>query len=109
MRKDLPTLRMATSLLQCRTLSPKRVLICQAMHLGSTLLATHAPAARYVCSPRKLALIQRFWQHLSALVQRGAEAVGAVVTDNGLLTTPQLHHIVRMTNFAEAGKLQSHI
>ena len=29
---------------------------------------------------------------------QGARAMGATVTDFGLLTTPQLHHIVRMAN-----------
>lgn len=35
---------------------------------------------------------------LSALVQQGAEAMGATVKDWELLSTPQLHHMVRMVN-----------
>jgi hypothetical protein len=31
-------------------------------------------------------------------VRQGAEAMGATVVDFGLLTTPQLHHVVRMAN-----------
>ena len=38
------------------------------------------------------------WQALADLVIEGAKAMGASVTDFGLLTTPQLHHIVRMAN-----------
>ncbi len=37
-------------------------------------------------------------QALADLVLAGAKAMGAAVTDFGLLTTPQLHHIVRMAN-----------
>lgn len=39
--------------------------------------------------------------HLTELVKRGAAAAGARVTDYGLLTTPQLHHIVRVTNTSD--------
>ena len=41
--------------------------------------------------------------HLSSLTVNGAQALGAKVKDYGLLTTPQLHFIVRMTNAAAAG------
>jgi phosphoacetylglucosamine mutase len=37
---------------------------------------------------------------LAAAVRAGAECVGASVVDCGLLTTPQLHHIVRVENSA---------
>lgn len=36
---------------------------------------------------------------LMARVAAGAQAMGAAVQDHGRLTTPQLHHIVRMHNF----------
>lgn len=36
--------------------------------------------------------------HLKSCFVAGAQALGATVTDCGLLTTPQLHHIVRMVN-----------
>lgn len=38
-------------------------------------------------------------ERLCARVTVGAVALGATVLDKGLLTTPQLHHIVRMHNF----------
>ena len=37
-------------------------------------------------------------KHLSDLASKGVEALGGKVVDYGLLTTPQLHHIVRMLN-----------
>lgn len=40
-------------------------------------------------------------ERLCALVLRGAALLGASTTDWGLLTTPQLHHIVRMHNGEE--------
>jgi hypothetical protein len=40
---------------------------------------------------------------LVARVKAGVEAMGAVARDHGLLTTPQLHHIIRVTNMVAAG------
>ena len=40
-------------------------------------------------------------QELADLVKKGAEALAASVIDHNLLTTPQLHYIVRMTNFKQ--------
>ena len=45
--------------------------------------------------------------HLLDLVKRGAEALGAVVTDYGLLSTPQLHFIVRETNLGSPASVAS--
>ena len=42
-------------------------------------------------------------QSLADLVVQGAQALGAVVRDFGLLTTPQLHHVVRMSNSTVPG------
>jgi phosphoacetylglucosamine mutase len=41
--------------------------------------------------------------HLAGLVATGAATLGAKVVDHGLLTTPQLHYIVRQTNAGPAG------
>jgi hypothetical protein len=43
-------------------------------------------------------VVARLLQPLCDLVVRGATSLGATVTDKGLVTTPQLHHIVRITN-----------
>ena len=51
-------------------------------------------------------VVARLLQPLCDLVVRGATSLGATVTDKGLVTTPQLHHIVRMTN-AGVGKWAS--
>lgn len=40
--------------------------------------------------------------HLSDLVARGVRAFGCTVTDHGLVTTPQLHHVVRFSNLPNA-------
>jgi phosphoacetylglucosamine mutase len=41
--------------------------------------------------------------HLTALVVTGVEALGGTVHNYGLLTTPQLHHCVRVRNAAGGG------
>jgi phosphoacetylglucosamine mutase len=41
---------------------------------------------------------------LAARVRAGAEALAAAVTDHGLLTTPQLHFIVRATNAGDSSR-----
>lgn len=43
--------------------------------------------------------------HLTALAVRGLQAAGAEVADHGELTTPQLHHIVRMRNAAAGARV----
>lgn len=53
---------------------------------------------RSACCSRFTLLLQK----LAALVREGALSVGADVVDCGVLTTPQLHHIVRMKNKGKA-------
>jgi phosphoacetylglucosamine mutase len=45
---------------------------------------------------------------LCALVVRGAEALGAIVTDYGVVTTPQLHWVVREANVGATATLAAY-